>query len=57
MLYGEWPLGKCLGPTGPDWGVSMNFVSDCKQNRWLRAGLLMVIMGLIGLCPTHAQEQ
>src|SRR5213595_3495838 len=57
MLYGEWPLGKCLGPTGPDWGVSMNFVSDCKQNRWLRAGLLMVIMGLIGLCQTYAQEE
>src|SRR6266704_4709114 len=49
-------LGKRPGRRA-DWGLSMSFVSDCKQNRWLRAGLLMVIIGLIGLCPTYAQEQ
>src|SRR5256885_3622119 len=57
MLYGGRPLGKWLGPTGPDWGVSMNFVSDCKQARWLRAGLLMVAIGLVSLSQTYAQEE
>ena len=35
----------------------MNFVSHCKQSRWLRAGLLVVTTGLVGLCRTDAQEQ